>query len=77
MTSLTLVCLAPVIVSFYGKAGKTFAHVKNRELDGPHGTFNARIYRPTDVCSFMGGGFVVNRMENYDPMRSKIAAVRL
>jgi len=48
-------------------------------LQGPHGEFTIRIYRPTTepllpvILFFHGGGFVFNRMPDYDPMCSKLA----
>src|SRR5690349_18293225 len=55
------------------------ASVENIELQGPHGPIPIRIYRPTTakelpiLLFYHGGGFVFNRMENYDPMCSKLA----
>ncbi|CAG7637051.1 alpha/beta hydrolase fold domain-containing protein [Paenibacillus allorhizosphaerae] len=56
------------------------AGTEDRQLQGPHGAFAVRIYRPTDekklpvILFFHGGGFVFNRMEHFDPMCSKLAA---
>ncbi|MCR8644329.1 alpha/beta hydrolase [Paenibacillus sp. N1-5-1-14] len=55
------------------------ASVKDYNLEGPHGEFKVRLYRPTEESNlpvlvfFHGGGFVFNRIEHYDPMCSKLA----
>lgn len=51
------------------------------ELNGPHGPFAARLYRPSNenslpvILFFHGGGFVFTTMEQYDLMCSKLAAI--
>ncbi|TBL75750.1 alpha/beta hydrolase [Paenibacillus thalictri] len=56
------------------------ADTEDVQLDGPHGTLAARIYRPSKqrelpvIVFYHGGGFVFNRMEHYDPMCGKLAA---
>jgi len=55
------------------------ASTEDVQLQGPHGGFAIRIYRPTAglelpvILFFHGGGFVFNRMPHYDPMCSKLA----
>ncbi|GIN74901.1 alpha/beta hydrolase [Bacillus sp. J14TS2] len=49
-------------------------------LQGPHGELAVRLYRPSEnanmpvILFFHGGGFVFNRMNDYDPMCRKLAA---
>ncbi|WP_282940196.1 alpha/beta hydrolase [Paenibacillus sp. RC67] len=60
----------------------SFESVKKEdyELQGPHGEFSVRIYRPSEdqplpvINFYHGGGFVFNRMGDYDPMCSKLAS---
>ncbi|MFB9328884.1 alpha/beta hydrolase [Paenibacillus aurantiacus] len=55
------------------------AGTQDAELQGPHGPLTVRIYRPTNkeklpvIVFFHGGGFVFNRMKDYDPMCGKLA----
>lgn len=48
-------------------------------LEGPHGPLTVRMYRPTTgkklpvIVFYHGGGFVFNRMKDYDPMCGKLA----
>ncbi len=56
------------------------ASTEDIQLDGPHGILPVRIYRPKRTSAvlpvivfFHGGGFVFNRMEDYDPMCGKLA----
>lgn len=56
------------------------ASTEDIELDGPHGALAIRIYRPAKsrqlpvIVFYHGGGFVFNRMDQYDPMCGKLAA---
>ncbi|WP_028549627.1 alpha/beta hydrolase [Paenibacillus sp. UNC451MF] len=60
----------------------SFESVKKEDfqLQGPHGEFKVRMYRPTEhntlpvIMFYHGGGFVFNRIDDYDPMCSKLAA---
>ncbi|MFC4098995.1 alpha/beta hydrolase [Paenibacillus xanthanilyticus] len=55
------------------------ADTEDAELQGPHGPLPVRIYRPTAgkklpvIVFYHGGGFVFNRMKDYDPMCGKLA----
>ncbi|GGP12622.1 alpha/beta hydrolase [Oceanobacillus neutriphilus] len=54
--------------------------VEDVVLQGPHGELTVRLYRPSGdsdlpvILFFHGGGFVFNRMNDYDPMCHKMAA---
>ncbi len=54
--------------------------VEDIVLQGPHGELTVRLYRPSGnsnmpvILFFHGGGFVFNRMNDYDPMCYKMAA---
>lgn len=72
--------LRKVVVANAISENVDLASTEDVQLDGPHGTFAVRIYRPSEnkqqpvIVFYHGGGFVFNRMEHYDPMCSKLAA---
>lgn len=65
-----------------GQEGAAMDAVEDHSFDGPHGSVQTRIYRPTPrgeslspaLLYFHGGGMIMGTIENYDALCREIAA---